>query len=139
MSFESDIDAWAEKVRANADKLLQETAFQISLKLVEFTPVRTGFLKNSWFATLNAPGDQTETPGALSSNLAGAGSASMTAISLILKTSKAGDIIYIMNNANYARFVNDGTSKMAGRRFVEKAVALGPDIVEKIAREIGNG
>ena len=129
MSWESDIEAFVRKTEINLDKLLQETAFRIAEKLIEFTPVRTGFLRGSWFATINAPNDVGAVPGA---NIA----AGMGSINMVLKTSKAGDIIYLMNNANYALFVNDGTSRFAGRRMVEKAAALGPDIIQTVAQEL---
>jgi hypothetical protein len=90
------------------------------------TPVKTGFLRGSWYCTLNAP-SIAQKDGVISDPMSG--------IALMLQSVRLGDIIYILNNANYAKFVNDGTSKMRGHHMVEKAVARAGDIAQKVTRE----
>jgi hypothetical protein len=50
---------------------------------------------------------------------------------------KAGDVYYMTNGANYARHVEYGTSRMAGRFYTTDVVSQWSRIVDKVARDLG--
>lgn len=41
------------------------------------------------------------------------------------------------SNVNYARFVHDGTSKMAGRPFLQQGLEASRDAIDQLMREAG--
>jgi hypothetical protein len=94
-------------------------------------PVDTGFLRASLRATLGEPGfSVTYNPGDGSSHAYDAGT-----VSLVISSAHIEDTISAIYTANYAPYVEYGTSKMAARRFVGLAVQQWPRIVSEVAAE----
>jgi hypothetical protein len=92
-------------------------------------PVDTGFLRASLRATLGEPAfPVTENPGGSFSYDAGT-------VSLVIADAKITDTITAVYGANYAIFVNYGTSRTPARRFVDLAAQQWPRIVEEVAAE----
>jgi HK97 gp10 family phage protein len=58
-------------------------------------------------------------------------------VALSIANMKAGDTFWMTNNASYARFVEFGTSKMAGRFFVTDTVAQWKSVVAAVAKRLG--
>ena len=61
----------------------------------------------------------------------------MASISVLLPEIKAGVMFYMMNNANYARYVEYGTSKMAGQFYVTDTAKSWPSIVRDCIADLG--
>lgn len=93
--------------------------------IVNGTPVKTGFLRASWYASLN-------TPPSLQSTHDGdkAGSITVARCNLLAATMKIGETFYMVNGANYAAHVEYGTKKMRPRRMVGSALSQ----INKIAK-----
>lgn len=119
---------------ANAKSKHRDFAFlfmqEMSIQLIYDTPVDTGFLRGSWFYSKELEGtNQREVTDK-------SGHSTLGAIVLDLKNFNLAGDNFIINNAAYARFVNDGTSRMRGRRMIEKAINKAPFIANKVAQRI---
>lgn len=92
-------------------------------------PVDTGFLRASFRTTLNEP---TMT---LTFRKGPSGSFSLAPPALTIASARLGDTIYGVFTANYARYVEYGTSRMSGRGFVRLAAQQWQRIVREVSRE----
>lgn len=131
--FEIDIDKFIKKAGKQADRFLLEFTQDLAESVVMKTPVDTGFLRSSWTARLNEP-DQAVT--GITGSESQATQHSMNKISLNLSNVKGGDIIYISNNANYAAYVEFGTSQFAGRNFVRSTVSNADTIAREALKKV---
>ena len=50
MSFESDIKNWVKKVKDNVETVVVETRFECSDRIINTTPVYTGYARGNWQA-----------------------------------------------------------------------------------------
>ncbi len=127
-TFIADIRDWASKFPQQMDALARQSCQQVSENVIAATPVDTGFLRGSWQPSIGRP-----LPG---DGSAGAGAA-LAALSMTIPQMRAGETYYLTNNANYAEFVEFGTSTMQARYFVSDNVARWNDVVEDAARDLG--
>jgi HK97 gp10 family phage protein len=118
MQFNADLSAWAKKASGKLDALARQASQEVSFRVVQATPVDTGFLRSSWQPAIGAP-------------KAAQGAAGGQA-----KAIKAGDIYWMTNNARYAKFVEYGTTRMSGRFFTTDTASQWQSIVNKIAMEL---
>jgi hypothetical protein len=123
--FTADISQWAARNGEKLDALARQTALEMSAKVVTRTPVDTGFLRSSWQPSIGNPASGSSASGATPD------------VSLTVSNMKAGDTFWMTNNASYARFVEFGTSKMAGRFFVTDTVAQWKSVVAAVAKRLG--
>lgn len=123
-TFRLDLSKWANATQEKLDGLVRQTCQEMAYNVVRDTPVDTGFLRGSWQPAIGTPG----------AGLPGAGSPDT--ISLVASQMKAGETFFMTNNAAYARHVEYGTSKMAGRYFVRDNVGRFRSIAEKYARRL---
>lgn len=83
------------------------------------TPVKTGFARGNWRPALNAP------PEAPITFLDPTGTATVAKIAAVAARYRPGDILFIVNNADYIEKLNSGSSPQAPAGFVQIAVAAG--------------
>jgi hypothetical protein len=93
------IDDWVAKAKGLTRQFAIEVVQDINEAVVEATPIKTGFLRGSWYAGINNP------PKGGSDGSGGVGSLNMVASQINL-----GDVYYAVNGANYAWFVEYGTA-----------------------------
>lgn len=127
--FTADLGAWAKKAGDKLDALARQACQEISYKVVYQTPVDTGFLRSSWQPSIGTP---KSAQGAI-----GAQAKPLGDVALVCAGVKAGDIFWMTNNARYAKFVEYGTSKMAGRFYVTDTTSQWNSVVQKVAKELG--
>jgi hypothetical protein len=110
------------------ESAVQQIALELGETVINQTPVDTGFLKGSWFVSINNP----------SVSFTGvedkSGSGSKSRIASGVQAYELGDTIYILNNTPYGPFVEYGTVKMAPRSFVRSTVGLAPQVVNATVR-----
>lgn len=128
--FRAAIGEWKKATQAQLEGLARQTCFEIAEQVVQATPVDTGFLRGSWQPAINSPEVK---EGALDPS----GAQAIAQVTVVANAIKPGDHFYMMNNASYAHFVEFGTSKMAGRFYVQGTIKKWPMIVEKVAAELG--
>lgn len=86
-------------------------------RLVEGTPVDTGWARSNWLPSVGVPrGEAVGEPGSLDNSAAGFGQSEVAGWKI------ADGPIYITNNVPYIRNLNAGSSKQAPSGFVESAV-----------------
>lgn len=130
--FKMHLTKWAGQFSVDMDALARQTAQQLSENVVVDTPVDTGFLRSSWQPSIGSPvlGKGSFADGEAASAKV------MAEVSIVAAGMKAGDIYYMVNNAEYAPHVEFGTSKMAGRFFVTDNMKKAKGVVAKIAKEL---
>lgn len=142
--FGNALEEWTEKAKRNALLVVQGSAedlFEIMTRrqpsvketggsfVVGKVPVDTGHLIGTSQAEIN---------GSVVAKGSGAGTAPQPADwTAAVQQMKLGDTIVGGFTADYARHVEYGTHKMAGRFFVREALSQWPRIVEENARFIG--
>jgi HK97 gp10 family phage protein len=93
--------------------------------VVKATPVLTGNLRGSWYAGIgdadadNGPADPS-------------GGGAVARMNIVTTDLKLGDIYVAKNGANYAGYVEYGTSRMSPRLFVTNTVAGADAIAEAV-------
>lgn len=132
-TFSASVNGWSEKAKRNSRLIVMEASEAVYSAMTERqagvgetggsfvtgkVPVDTGFLANSV---------QVEISGAL----VGQGTPDFMGV---ISGMKIGDSIEAAFTAEYAAAVNYGTAHMAGRFFVNQAVAQWPAFVAAAAR-----
>lgn len=124
--FSVEIAKFAEKAGKNIGLFLINFNQDLAEKVQENTPYKTGHLRASWTASIGFP----------DTSYKGGTIPDVGRIAAVLSGVKAGDIVYHVNNAPYAGFVEFGTSKMEPRAFVRKTIAQAEQIAENALRKI---
>lgn len=133
VQFEADIGRFIEGARDKAKQAASEAIQDIAQAVVEATPVKTGFLRASWYAALNSPAQGQ--PGA-----GNVGQLTLTAADI-----KLGDVYYMNNGAAYAMRVEFGfvgedslgrKYNQSPRSFVRSTLDRAPTIAEDAARRV---
>lgn len=130
LSFEAQVDQWCRETEQRMLAVRNEAAQRVISVMQQNVPVDTGFLRASLQAGLNAPANTASQP-----NPGGSFSYDGSQVSLVIANASLNDVVYATYGANYAIFVEYGTSKMAPRAFVRQAAAQWPQIVDEVARE----
>ena len=128
--FRVKIGEWAKATQSQLEGIARQTCMEMAERAVRATPVDTGFLRGSWQPAINAPELKEGSPDP-------SGAQSIAEVMAVGNGIKPGDRFYMMNNASYAKFVEYGTSKMAGRFYVQGVVKQWPQIVKQVAAELG--
>lgn len=128
LSFAAQIDGLVMKTERNMTAVFRESAKRVIQQAQENVPVDTGFLRSSLQVALNSPVPPAVRPQAAP----GPG----PNISAVIAGASLGDTITAGYTANYALFVEYGTSRMAPRRFVGRAVANWQGIVSRVVAEV---
>lgn len=118
MSFEDLAKATGRKMDTVVAEYCQDVAFEVIKK----TPVDTGFARGSWFATLDG-------------SKAGPKSGAAT-IGSILSQAKAGQLIFIGNNAEYIGALENGHSRQAPQGMVSTTIRDSDRIMRETANRI---
>lgn len=106
MSFEVDINKWANKVNLSVDNAIVAVCAQISTEVIKRTPVDTGRARANWIPSIGTPSDNvtdnTDTSGILATNKA-------------LNVSKvaSGKMFWLVNNLPYIQKLEYGWSNQA--------------------------
>lgn len=119
-----------EAIPANALRNFRRTVLVIDQSLVTSTPVDTGRARSNWIVSSGpstriidayAPGESGSTRGQNTR-------AAQAQAKAFLESTDA-TVIYISNNLEYIRFLNEGSSAQAPAGFIEAAVQAGIDHV----------
>lgn len=116
MSFALDLNKFAAKAGANADKVVRKVCFDLAAQVIQGTPVDTGRARGNWQASLDRPregsSDATDRSGAVTIAAAGASI-----------TNAPGRIFYLTNNLPYIyRLEYLGWSQQAPTGWVRASV-----------------
>lgn len=120
-----------EKERLRA--LVIESVQDLNEEIVQNTPVKTGHLRRSWYASINAP---VVKPGSLGEGDK-TGAQEIARAAITVQGVQLGDTYYFVNGAAYAAHVEYGTANMLPRLYVQRAVDRFDVIVADAAARIG--
>lgn len=95
-AFSVDIDKFIASAKGKAQLFTSEFVQDISEAVVEATPVKTGFLRASWWASINSPVRPT------------GGQGNVGNVGLVGADLQLGDVYYMNNGAAYAMRVEFG-------------------------------
>lgn len=130
-----DILKKSEEFRKNVYRRMRIVALVLVKNLVLLSPVDTGRLRASWFVSFDNPSDEVEeAPGGdnVQENSAKATQISLNRATEILSSDKImGQVIWIVNNIHYLKYVNEGTARIAPRKFVETGIAISKSQLSK--------
>ena len=148
LSIDGDLGAIVEGIANDAkvdiNSAIQEFGFDLFEAVLKATPgpgnsiakgyKPTGFLRASWFVSINDPlgGKPIAQEGAAGLAQAKARQAQSP---LAISEAEAGDTLFFLNGASYARFVEFGTARQRPRAFVRKTVARAGSIAEETVRK----
>ena len=128
--FKLSLQKWAGGVKDKLEAIARQSCMELAERVVNATPVDTGFLRGSWQPSIGGPasfGAQAETIAAVVSGL------------------KLGEVFMMRNNAVYAMRIEYGfvgTDSLGrhynqqGRYFVTQNVAAWPTIVADMAEQL---
>ena len=121
-TFSLALDRFAKKVGNRGRTVLQKISLEIDRGLVLTTRVRTGRARGGWNVGINnvnlaEPQEDKTGQLTLSENKGN------------IKLARLGDTVYLSNNVEYIKHLNDGTNKMTGDFMVEKTLQRFPQIV----------
>lgn len=112
-----------DDIKGKIDRVVSEILQDLNEEIVRATPVDTGFLRGSWWASIGNP---SVSGGAIDKS----GGIAVARMNIVAAGVMPGQTYYAMNGAAYARYVEYGTSKMAPRSFVRQTMAKAVIIAE---------
>lgn len=125
--FQAQIADFVAKAKGNADLVVRKIALDLFSRVVAKSPVDTGHFKGNWQVAIGSiPG------GTLELNDKD-GTATIAAVEAATLNLKAGDIIYLVNNLDYAKRLEYGWSKQAPNGMVRLTVVEFDGIVTNAA------
>lgn len=127
-----DATKFIELAKGRHRALVLESIQDLNQEIVQNTPVKTGHLRRSWYASINAP---VKKPGSLGEGEK-SGAQAIAQASLMARNITIGDVYYFVNGASYAAYVEYGTATMFPRLYVQRAVDRFDVIAEAAARRV---
>ena len=138
-NFTATVSKWVEETPQRLTAVMRESTQRTVSEAQANVPVDTGFLRASVRASLEAMPPQQETPGHVEGRAPHSGplfSYDGSDVVLTIANAKLDDTIYIGWTANYAAFVEFGTSRMAPRAFLRSAAEQWPQTVKQVSEEL---
>lgn len=138
-TFMAQIGKFAQEAPEKIDALARQTVQELAKRAVEKTPVDTGFLRGSWQPSIGEPSTEHEGKEDMG------GAAVQAAVSVLIPEIKAGVMVYLMNNAKYARRLEYGfvgkdslgrNYNQAGRFYVTDTAKSWPAIVRDVLADL---
>lgn len=127
--FSLQVDKFIEKAKGRTQAFVSEFLQDLNEEVVRATPVVTGFLRGSWWASIGAPATG---PGLADPS----GGTAVARMNLVASQVIVGQVYYAMNGAAYAGYVEYGTSRMTPRAFVRRTLARAEAIAEDAAKRV---
>ena len=120
-------DEIASVLNMRTEDFMRMAAVEFFRQVTISTPVDTGRARMGWMISVNAPSTYRppEAPKGTGFSSGGVGYYAMPNIAenMNIGTITVSDVIYITNNVPYIGRLNDGYSRQAAARFVERAAA----------------
>src|SRR4051812_15283579 len=129
-AFELDIARFVAKAKGNLDLVVRKVALDLFLRVIYKSPVDTGRFKSNWQVAINT------IPQGVTAGADKSGSPSIARVTAAATRFAAGQVIYLVNNLEYARALEYGHSKQAPGGMVRLSVAEYGAVVSKAASEV---
>lgn len=129
-NFELDIQRFVDRAKGNIDLVVRKIALDLFRRVIMKSPVDTGRFKGNWQVAIGS------IPAGVLAIDDKTGSATISKMTAAVLGLKAGQIIYLVNNLEYARPLEYGHSKQAPVGVVRITVQEYPQVVSKAANEV---
>ena len=130
VSFELDIQEFVEKAKGNIDLVIRKIALDLFRRVIMKSPVDTGRFKGNWQVAIGS------IPAGVLAIDDKTGTATISKMTAAVLGLKAGQVIYLVNNLEYARPLEYGHSKQAPAGVVRTTLQEFPQVVSKAASEV---
>jgi hypothetical protein len=154
-TFSAQINAWIEKTKGDADKIVRYALMTLDSRLVQRSPVGDasywkhpppkgytgGAFRGAWQMAEYAPteGGFNRTHGGIDGVIDKDGSATLAAHASIVAAAKAGKVYYLYNPMPYAKRIEEGWSRQAPIGLVAVTVVEWNNIVENAVNGVKAG
>ncbi len=130
MSFDSEVKAYTKIALQDAHKVVKQVVRDVMVNTVDRTPVDTGKLKNSWYASFGSPisavsGRDEDSSGGDSFN-------SAYEVTSKINQSKMGESIFYTNSLKYSEDIELGKSGQAPTGMMRRSMRDAVKGFEKI-------
>jgi hypothetical protein len=125
-----DFRGLADKIKGRTREFVVEVVQNICTDIVKATPVKTGFLRSSWYAQIEHDG---VAPPPISDTSGGKGLVGAVDFGQIVAEIQIGDVFRFSNGVSYAAFTEYGTSRMAPRMMVRSALLRAQTTADEVA------
>lgn len=128
------LEAINDRIPKAANELAIESAIAVVSDLSIKTPVDTSQALSNWIVTLENPSSITikaHYEGKRGSTKGTSAAETISKARVALANKKAGQKIYIANNLDYIRWLNDGNSTQEPEGFVERATLIGRKFLKR--------
>lgn len=129
LGFGAQLEDWVRRTEQRMNAVFRESAQRTISLTQSYVPVDTGFLRASVRVSLQSMPQ-------IEPKATGGTPPSSDEYTLSIAGAEVGDTIYAGYTAAYARYVHDGTSKMAGMPFVYLAALQWPRVVNEVQQEL---
>lgn len=129
-NFELDIQRFVDRAKGNVDLVLRKIALDLFKRVIMKSPVDTGRFKGNWQVAIGS------IPAGVLAIDDKTGSATISKMTAAVLGLKAGQVIYLVNNLEYARPLEYGHSKQAPAGVVRTTLQEFPQVVAKAANEV---
>lgn len=133
LDLAKELEAKTKDVSSEASNLAMKVATTIISDLAYSTPVDESTAISNWVVALGSP-SRAEIPahyrGSHGSTYSSSAGQTIEEAKKVLASKRPGEAIYISNNTQYIRYLNDGSSAQAPAGFVERAELLGRKMAE---------
>lgn len=129
-NFELDIQKFVDKAKGNIDLVIRKIALDLFRRVIMKSPVDTGRFKGNWQVAIGS------IPAGVLAIDDKSGSATISKMTAAVLGLKAGQVIYLVNNLEYARPLEYGHSKQAPAGVVRTTLQEFPQVVAKAANEV---
>jgi hypothetical protein len=119
------VEAWCAGNKDKIERVMRESVAEAGARIIERTPVDTGFARANWFPTLNGQ------------IAAGGGGAVVASVSY--SSAKIGDRLGLVNNTEYIKALEYGSSQQAPQGMVRVTARQWPQIVQEVTMRVRNG
>ena len=124
-AFTRDLADFGAGIEEEVNAVKRKAALRVLTGVTLATPVDTGRARGNWTVSLGTPDSS------LSEATDKSGGATIAKGSAVISRALPGDMIFIANSLPYIVRLNDGSSRQAPAKFVERAVQAA---VESIRR-----
>lgn len=144
--FELQIAKFVEKANGNVNLVVRKVAFEVFSGCIQKSPVDTGRFKSNWLVAINsiptgtvgfAKDDEREKTGRKTQGRSDfVGGPTITKVETVTLGAKAGDVIYLVNNLEYARALEYGHSQQAPAGMVRLSIEEFNSVVTQTVNQL---
>jgi hypothetical protein len=128
MDFAKQIKKCSQETLASVERIRKAACLELARLVIQDTPVQTGRARANWQAGVN------QAPSGVLEQTELSGGEALARVEKVLDQMKPGDSFVLVNNLDYAKALEDGSSQQAPNGMLKRNLARWPELVDKAAR-----